>query len=208
MMKSPLHNDCRAGSPQGFPPFVARSLRRPLSSVFCLLSPRRSAFSLIEIVVALAVISIGLMAVVGLIPQGLQASRDAADNTISATLVDDIFATIRTSPFTSVTNVDSLGFNLHTLPVAQPVSLATFNNSLLPIPSSLIVSSYFDKAGFIPASTNADFYYKVVLTFQPEAPAGTPAAVSTVTATVVWPALSPIPINTNVFVTKVAYYNQ
>jgi prepilin-type N-terminal cleavage/methylation domain-containing protein len=165
------------------------------------------AFSLVEVVLALAVSAIGLMAILGLLPQGLQASRDAADNTISATLVHDIFSTIRTSPFTSVTNVDSLGFNLHKLPVPQPVNLGTFNNST--VGSSLVVSSYFDKAGFTPATTNADFYYKVVLIFQPEIPLnGTWAAVSMVTATVVWPALSASPINTNVFVTKVAQYNQ
>ncbi|MGD0059348.1 MAG: prepilin-type N-terminal cleavage/methylation domain-containing protein [Verrucomicrobiia bacterium] len=171
----------------------------------------RNAFSLIEVVLALAVSALGLVAIVGLLPQGLQASRDAADNTISATIVHDIFATIRTSPFTSVTNVDSLGFNLHYLPVIQPVNLGTFNNSAVGCNnnSSLVVSSYFDKAGFIPATTNADFYYKVILTFQPEcAQNGTLATVSTVTATVVWPALSASPINTNVFVTKVAQYNQ
>ena len=171
-----------------------------------------NAFSLIEVVLALAVSAIGLVAILGLLPQGLQASRDAADNTISATLVHDIFSTIRTSPFTSVTNVDSLGFNLHSLSILQPVNLGTFNNSAFGGGnSSLVVSSFFDKAGFLPATTNADFYYKVLLTFQPEFPAGAPngpAAVSVVTATVVWPALSAWPINTNVFVTKVAQYNR
>jgi len=172
---------------------------------------RANAFSLIEVVLALAVASIGLVAILGLLPQGLQASRDAADNTVSATLVHDIFSMIRASPFTSVTNADSLGFNLHNLPVTQPVSLGIFNNSAVGCNnnSSLVVSSYFDKAGFIPVTTNADFYYKVVLTFQPECPPnGTPASVSMVTATVVWPALSVSPINTNVFVTKVSQYNQ
>ncbi|HVM62278.1 MAG TPA: prepilin-type N-terminal cleavage/methylation domain-containing protein [Verrucomicrobiae bacterium] len=172
---------------------------------------RRSGFSLIEVVLALAVSALGLMVILGLLPHGLEASRNAADNTVSATLVHDIFATIRTSPFTSITNIDStLGFNLHSLSGAtQPINLQTFNNVAN---SSLVVSGYFDKAGFIPAMTNADFYYKVVLTFQPELPAGTPintpAAVSIVTATVVWPANSMAPINTNVFVTKVAQYNQ
>jgi uncharacterized protein (TIGR02598 family) len=172
-----------------------------------LTTPRKrsdKAFSLIEVVLALAVSAIGLVAILGLLPQGLQASRDAADNTVSATLVHDIFATIRAGQFTSATNVNSLGFNL---PISPVCNLQTFSSSV-----SGISSSYFDKAGFIPATTNADFYYKVVLVFQPEipptAPAGTLAAVSTVTATVVWPALSVSPINTNVFVTKVAQYYQ
>lgn len=168
------------------------------------------AFSLVEVVLALAVAAIGLVAILGLLPQGLQASRDAADNTIVATLVHDIFSTIRVGQFTSATNVVSLGFNV----TAPPCNLGTFNNG----PggnSTLVISSYFDQAGFYTTPvgtyyTNA--YYKVVLTFQPEipstAPAGTLATVSKVTATVVWPALSAVPINTNVFVTKVAQYNQ
>ncbi len=170
----------------------------------------QKGFSLIEVVLALAVSAIGLVAILGLLPQGLQASRDAADNTISATLVHDIFSTIRVSPFTTgATNVDALGFNMHYLPVAQPVNLGTFNNSVFGNGnSSLVVSSFFDKAGFTPTVTNADCYYKVVLTFQPEIPPnGTWASVSMVTATVVWPAQSASPINTNVFVTKVAQYN-
>ena len=69
-----------------------------------------SAFSLIEVVLALAVSAIGLVAILGLLPQGLQASRDAADNTISATIVHDIFSTLRASPFLNATNVYSLGF--------------------------------------------------------------------------------------------------
>ena len=54
-----------------------------------------AGFSLIEIMLALAVIAIGLIAVVGLIPQGVQASRDAADNTLAATIAHDTFNYLR-----------------------------------------------------------------------------------------------------------------
>jgi uncharacterized protein (TIGR02598 family) len=153
---------------------------------------------LIEVVLALAVSAIGLMAILGLLPQGLEASRNAADNTISATIVHDIFSTLRAGQFTTATNVNSLGFSL---PIGPVCNLQTFTGS---------TSAGFDQAGFTTnsASGQPNAYYKVVLTFQPEAPVGTPASVSVVTATVVWPALSASPINTNVFVTKVAQYNQ
>jgi len=176
--------------------------------------PSAKAFSLIEVVLALAVAAIGLTAILGLLPQGLQASRDAADNTISATIVHDVFSTIRTMPFTNITNLDSLGFLPQ--PVAQLkgssyTNLQSFPNN----PPLLIVSNYFDQAGFYTTPdlnkfyTNA--YYKLILTFQPEIPPGapntTPASVSVVTATIVWPAHAVAPINTNVFVTKVGQYN-
>lgn len=55
-------------------------------------------FNLIEITVALAVISFGIVAILGLLPTGLQASRAAADQTIAATLAQDFFSELRASP--------------------------------------------------------------------------------------------------------------
>jgi hypothetical protein len=170
---------------------------------------------MVEIVLALAVAAIGLVAILGLLPQGLQASRDAADNTISATLAQDIFTTIRTTPFTNITNLDSFGFmpNLTTkLRYSAYTNLQAFPLGT----SSLSLSNYLDQAGFYTTPDANGFYtnayYKIILTFQPEIPsnavAGTPATVCIVTATVVWPAPAPSPINTNIFVTKVAWYNQ
>ena len=112
-----------------------------------------SAFSLIEVVLALAVSAIGLVAILGLLPQGLQASRDAADNTISATIVHDIFSTLRASPFLNATNVYSLGFTNEVNGVPSgptppvPCNLQTY--SLLPSLGQGAVA-YFDKSGFIP----------------------------------------------------------
>ncbi len=179
------------------------------------IAPRKqsaNAFSLIEVVLALAVSAIGLVAILGLLPQGLQASRDAADNTISATIVHDIFSTIRASPFTNITDLNSFGFAVY--PGDSPLS-GQYTNlqtcTLLPPPVGQPAQgavAYFDQAGIATNSVNGQpcGYYKVTLNFQPETVP--PAAVSMVTATVVWPALSASPINTNVFVTKVAQYYQ
>ncbi len=182
MMKSPLHNDCRAGSPQGFPPFVARSLRRPLSSVFCLLSPRRSAFSLIEIVVALAVISIGLIAVVGLIPQGLQASRDAADSTLAATIVHDTLNELRvqalnawppTLPSASYPNYPDIYYDgAGTNQVASPSSPSRYfrvHIMTVTLSATLVTSmatvTWPDKGVIVPA-LNTNYFYTTIANYQ------------------------------------------
>ncbi|MGO9526393.1 MAG: prepilin-type N-terminal cleavage/methylation domain-containing protein [Verrucomicrobiia bacterium] len=73
-------------------------MRRPLNNTVVQGRPptgRRSGFSLVEIMISLGVIAIGLIAVVGLIPQGVQSARDAADNTLAATIAQDTFNQIR-----------------------------------------------------------------------------------------------------------------
>jgi uncharacterized protein (TIGR02598 family) len=55
-----------------------------------------NGFSLMEVTLAVAVVAIGLIAILGLIPQGVQSSRDAADNTLAATIVQDTFNDLRT----------------------------------------------------------------------------------------------------------------
>jgi uncharacterized protein (TIGR02598 family) len=139
----------------------------------------RSGFSLVEIMLALAVIAIGLVAVIGLIPQGIQASRDAADNTLAATIVQDTFNLLR-----------------------QETLESTFTWSSL----SGIQNIYYDSTGtnqIITAIPTANTYYDVNLVFKQT----TPNYVS-VAATVMWPVKTGVtkPLNTNSFVTVIANY--
>lgn len=55
-------------------------------------SPRthRAGFTLTEIVLALAVIAIAFVGVLGLLPAGLDASRQAADSTVVAEILEDL----------------------------------------------------------------------------------------------------------------------
>jgi uncharacterized protein (TIGR02598 family) len=144
----------------------------------------QAGFSLIEIMLALAVVAIGLIAVIGLIPRGVQASRDAADNTLAATIALDVFNSIRSQPFNNVINVGPGPLNLNTFP--GPVTLN------------------YDSSG---NPTNALDYYRVIVTFQPQTglapPLGLP--LSWVTATVLCPGKSSSP-STNVFATQIANY--
>ena len=150
----------------------------------------RAGFSLVEIMVALVVIAVGLIAIVGLIPQGIQSSRSAGDNTLVATIVHDIFNTARSQPFTHV-------------------SLSTFGSAFAgpyALQNSYSFQIYFDSSGLTPPATTADNYYRVTLNFVPQGS----LQLSLVTATVQWPVKSATvpatPLNTQVFFTQIDQY--
>ena len=149
-----------------------------------------AAFSLVEVTLALAVMAIGLIAILGLIPQGVQSSRDAADNTLAATIAHDTFSLLRTNAFRNAILCDTC---------TTPQDLSTYNTTT----GSPLVSNAYDQAGF---STNdwGGAYYKVVLAFQPQ----TPLMLTRVTATITWPAQSKNPLKTDVFVTEIAQFDK
>lgn len=161
-------------------------MRRPFNDTFvrgCPLTSGRAGFSLVEIVIALAVISIGLIAVVGLIPQGIQSARDAADNTIAATIVQDTFNQMR-------------------LWASGPS--ATWGPTPN-WPSAWYPDAYYDATGTNQINTTiatADTYYDVHLITQA---ASNPV---TVVAMVMWPvkAMGAKALNTNIYVTVIGHY--
>ena len=75
---------------------------------------RSRAFSLVEVALALGIIAFALVAVVGIIPVGLQASRDAVDLTRTSMIAQDAAARLPTLPYTQgaprVTNGDKPWF--------------------------------------------------------------------------------------------------
>lgn len=172
MRRAHFQNDCRARTNS--------ALRSP--DRIGVKSAATPAFSLIEIVVALAVISIGLIAVVGLIPQGLQASRDAADNTIAATLLHDELNEIREGAL-----------------VNWPPTLLGGSGDL---------KLYSDALGTNTTTTlmpDTHFYIHVFL------PPGVAAVATsnslTIVGTVSWPALSPSPSSITNVTTIARYQN-
>jgi uncharacterized protein (TIGR02598 family) len=166
----------------------------------------RAGFSLVEVAVATAVIAIGLLVVIGLFPQGLQSARNAADNTLSATIAQTTFNLIRTSPFNQVYSCS----NCASVPPSPPHDLRSYSG---------VDIIYFNQQGVeipsVPASlVSTAAYYLVTVSYSPPPLLTAPWPVSVLQATVFWPAYqSGIPTNTistinaNVFVTYVAWYD-
>jgi len=126
--------------------------------------------------ISLGVIAIGLIAVVGLIPQGVQSARDAADNTLAATIVQDTFNAIR----------------------QQALVNATW-------PPSVQASYYYDAAGtneFNSAGT-LTFYQVQLTTAQPSANLLTLSAMVMWPVNL---SSTSRPLNTNFFFTSIANY--
>jgi len=145
--------------------------------VACLKAKASAAFTMVEVALAMGVVAIGLVAILGLLPNALTSARQAADNTVTATIVQDLFSTLRQQSYTSA---NLWGTNVN-LSIANTVTLN------------------FDQAG---NQTNTTAYYKVVVSTIPQSP----LLMSAVQATVVWPGLSAAPPNTNVYSTTIACY--
>jgi len=63
-------------------------------------SPRtaRAGFTLTEVVLALGIIAIAFVGVLGLLPAGLQASRQAADSTVVGAVLEDVHNRLQGQP--------------------------------------------------------------------------------------------------------------
>jgi len=62
-----------------------------------------SAFSLVEVTLALGIISVSLLSLIGLLPAGLGALRESMDQTVHAQIVQRIASGVATSEFSSIT---------------------------------------------------------------------------------------------------------
>jgi uncharacterized protein (TIGR02598 family) len=167
------------------------------AAVSCLLPSARSAFSLVEVAVAVAVIAIGLLVILGMFPQGLQASRNAADNTLSAMIAQDIFNDVRAQSVNPTFSLSLPSPNLSLCIGCNP------SQTLGYILGS--DTAWFDAQGNIVAGTDPSRYFKVQATYNPY-PGGI-LPLSEVIVTVAWPGQSAAPANKNVFITKIAKYN-
>ena len=65
-------------------------------------SRRRSAFSLVEVVMAIGIISFALVAVIGMIPVGLSTMRDAMDDNTAAQIANQITGEVLLTPFSKL----------------------------------------------------------------------------------------------------------
>ena len=144
------------------------------------------AFTLVEVMIAVAVVTMGIVAVLGLIPVSLKSARDAADNTLAATIVQDIFTGVRST------------FKTYELP---PQDLSTFGSSYIQ------PSLYFDITGNQTNAPGPDSYFQIDLTYERQYNLPT---LYRATAVVTWPAhaggVTPSSLPGSTFVTEVARF--
>ena len=95
-----------------------------------LVSPRtsRAGFTLTEIVLALGIIAIAFVGLLGLLPAGLDASRQATNSTVIAAILEDLHNRLQGQPLkTGVTGFSPAYFDDHGVfiaPDAPPETLA------------------------------------------------------------------------------------
>jgi uncharacterized protein (TIGR02598 family) len=118
-----------------------------------------AAFSLVEVVLALGVATFCLIAVVGLMPVGVQTNRNAAFQTAATNIMAAIVADLRTTPAAAATS---------------PQFAITFGTDK---------TLYFDASGQASASVGPDSRYRLSITWN-SAPTGLNYADLKVT----WPA--------------------
>ena len=134
-----------------------------------------SAFSLVEVVLALGVISFAIVAILGVLPVGLQTGHSAQDETRAAQIAQAILASIASQAPNQFDNVQ--------------VQLNDNQNSTVPfhLSATETVTLYGDNDGkLVPGPTAAA--YKVVVTTNSTPTNFDPGYASQVTVRVIWPA--------------------
>jgi uncharacterized protein (TIGR02598 family) len=112
---------------------------------FC--NSKSAAFSLIEVTLALGVAAFCLIAVLGLMPVGVQTNRNATSQTAATSIIASVVSDLRATP---IANSTSSQFRI------------TFGT-----PATL----YFDSAGQFTTSLGANSRYRLDVSF-PTSPAG------------------------------------
>lgn len=155
---------------------------------------RRSAFSLVEVVLALGVVSFAIVAILGILPAGLQTGHSAQDETRAAQIAQAIIASIASQAPSQFDNVQ--------------VQLNDSQNSTVPLHLSAAETKtlYADNDGrLIPTVTGAAYSVSVTTN---NSPAGfDPGYANQVTVRVIWPANAPVANQTSrAFVRIIAKY--
>jgi uncharacterized protein (TIGR02598 family) len=121
----------------------------------CSLLRTRHAFSLVEVVLALGVISIAIVAILGVIPTGLQTSHSAQDETRAAEIAQSVISVMASQ---SQTNFTSVTFPFPSPP--PPINLSSSITSAT-APAAFL---YADNDGQISGSATAATYSVSIIT--------------------------------------------
>jgi type II secretory pathway pseudopilin PulG len=148
--------------------------------------PRRCGFSLAEVVLALGVITVGIVAVLGVFPTALQSNHSAQDETRAAHIAQSIFGSIVASAPSHFANAQ-LPLYPSSSPAPTPLSLNLTSNS----GTTPALTLYADNDGNLFGNlTNA--VYAIFIYTNNAVPGFTdPASANAVTVRVAWPANAP-----------------
>lgn len=152
--------------------------------------PDRAAFSLVEVVLALGVFGFAIVAILGVIPTGLQTSRGAQDETRAAQIAQSIFGSLAAQnlkrdpagqPEVDVNGHLQLNDAAKIPGVASPVDLT----------SGAATTAYATNDGQVTDSAaNASYAISIALDTSPagfDGPVGAEVFANQVTLTVAWP---------------------
>jgi len=126
---------------------------------------KTAAFSLIEVTLALGIAAFCLVAVLGLMPVGVQTNRNATSQTAATSILSNVIADMRATPTSATTSIQ------YGIEFGAGKTL------------------YFDGSGQFTISLGADSRYRLVVSFPTS-----PADLSYADLRVTWPA-SVIPAN-------------
>jgi uncharacterized protein (TIGR02598 family) len=101
--------------------------------------PAAGGFNLIEVVVALAVTSVGIISILGLLPFGLTSARTAGDRTVAAMIAQDSISGMRGGAYADVDTVAA----------------------------SVNADPYYDQSGFAVSASDPTRYFVVTATVTP-----------------------------------------
>jgi uncharacterized protein (TIGR02598 family) len=139
-----------------------------------------AAFSLLEIVIALGVITVGIVAILGLVPTALQTGHSAQDETRAAHVAQSVFGSL-------VANAPSQFNNVRLPPTSALIDLTASSSPTSP-------TLYADNDGnLIPSAANAANAAYAIFLFTNNAVPGfaDPGTANVVTVRVAWPANAP-----------------
>ena len=129
------------------------------------LRPRRQrrAFSLVEVTLALGIVTFGLVSVVGVLPTALASGRQSFDQNRAAAIANTLFTSFRSQPFSKVCYVDQqLSENGTTPSGNQAAPTIDFN-----LPQSAIFYARYLSLATDPSESNDSYGTQRLLFFFP-----------------------------------------
>jgi Tfp pilus assembly protein PilV len=164
-----------------------RGARHPLESTAAERRGYSNAFSLVEVVISLGVITVGIVAILAVFPTALQTGHSAQDETRAAQIAQSVFGSLVAGASSQLFNAVPIAFSTPS-PTPSPLSVDLTASHPSPTPPAL----YADNDGdLIPNSTNATYAVYIYTNNAPPGFTTVPATANQVTVRVAWPANAP-----------------